>query len=363
MKYRIEKRYEPLPYESLIRAIISLMVALVVGALIFQVSGTNPVQAYLAMAKGAFGSWVGLSEVMVKAIPLTLTGLAVSIAATMLLWNIGCEGQFVFGAISATWAALFLTPGWPPPLSLAAVIIAGAIGGMAWALIPALLKTRFQVSEILTTLLLNYVAIIIMEHLYFGPWRNPEGFGFPGTPLFPEAATLPRLFSTRIHIGIFIALFFAALLHFLLARSKWGYRVRVIGHGPKAADYAGMKINLELIRIMAISGALAGLAGMGEVAGIHLRLQDGFSVGYGYDGIIVACLAGFRPGLVPLFALVLGSLLIGGEQLQASVHLPASIVQVLEGALLLGFLASEAMLRYRLVHRKSKKNISAGVIS
>ena len=348
MRITIEKRYDTIAHESLLTAAISLTIAFVVGAVIFLAYGANPLTAYGVMAQGAFGTTLGISEVVVKAIPLMLTGLAVAIAATMLLWNIGCEGQFVFGALGATWAALFLTPGWPAYTVLPTIIICGALGGVIWALMPALLKSYCEVSEILTTLLLNYVAIIIMEHLYFGPWRDPEGMGFPGSALFPEVATLPRFFDSRIHIGIFIALAAAVLLHILLQHSKWGFRIRVIGEGPKAALYAGMKVNVEVIKVMAISGALAGLAGMGEVTGIHMRLQEGLSVGYGYDGIIVACLAGFRPKMVPLFALILGGLIIGGEQLQSVMHLPASIVQVLEGALLLGFLASATLLRYRL---------------
>ncbi len=348
MRLTIEKRYDKIANESLFTALISLSLAFIVGAIIFLTYGANPLEAYGVMAKGAFGTSLGISEVVVKSIPLMLTGLAVAIAATMLLWNIGCEGQFVFGALGATWATLFLTPGWPVYTVLPTIIVCGALGGVIWALIPALLKTYCEVSEILTTLLLNYVAIIIMEHLYFGPWRDPEGMGFPGSALFPDMAALPRFFDSRIHLGIFIALTAAVILHVLLQHSKWGFRIRVIGKDPKAALYADMKVNIEIIKVMAISGALAGLAGMSEVTGIHMRLQEGLSVGYGYDGIIVACLAGFRPKMVPLFALILGGLIIGGEQLQSVMHLPASIVQVLEGALLLGFLASSAILSYRL---------------
>lgn len=348
MSWRIEKRHAQLQHQALFTAAISLAIALLVGTGIFMVYGASPLQAYQVMLKGALGSGAGISEVVVKAIPLMLTGLAVALAATMMLWNIGCEGQFVCGALGATWAALYLTPGWPAVTVLPAVILCGALGGMLWALIPALLKAFLQVNEILTTLLLNYVAIILMEHLYFGPWRNPAGFGFPGTVSFPQAAILPRFFETRIHLGLCIALAMVVVLHLLLHRSQWGFRVRVIGKGAAAARYARMNITREILLVMACSGGLAGLAGMIEVAGIHLRLQEGVSVGYGYDGIIVACLAGFRPKMVPVFALLLGGLSIGGEQLQSTMHLPASIAQVLEGALLLGFLAGEAILRYRL---------------
>ena len=347
--FRIVRRHRPPRRAALLGALVALAAALLAGAAIFLCSGVSPLEAYSVMASGAFGSKLGLSEVVVKAIPLTLTGLAVAVAATMLLWNIGAEGQFVFGAVGAAWAALYLSPHLPPALALPSVVLCGGLAGMLWALIPALLRAYWEISEILTTLLLNYVAVIFMEHLYFGPWRNPMGFGFPGTPDFPDAVLLPRLHGTRIHLGLALAVVLAPLLHVLLRRTKWGYRVRVIGRGPRAARYAGMNVRRQTVLVLLCSGLLAGLAGMGEVAGIHFALKPGVSSGYGYDGIIVACLAGFRPLAVPIFALVLGVFIVGGEQLQSAMNLPASISLILEGALLFGLLASEALLRYRLV--------------
>ena len=348
MKLAVEKRHEQLKHKGFITAAISLALALLAGSVIFLVFGANPLTAYRFMVSGALGSGYGLSEVVVKSIPLMMTGLAVTLAATMLLWNIGAEGQFVCGALGGTWAALYLTPGWPEPVVLPATIACGMAAGALWAMIPAVLKALWRVSEILTTLLLNYVAIIIMDHLYFGPWRDPEGFGFPGTATLPDAALMPRFFGTRIHLGLVLVIGFVVLLHVVLKRSKWGYTVRVIGQGPEAARYAGLNVKRQILIVMAMSGALAGLAGMAEVSAIHYRLQEGVSVGYGYDGIIVACLAGLRPARVPAFALILGALIVGAEQLQTAMQLPASIAQVLEGALLLGFLASEALSAYRI---------------
>lgn len=308
--------------------------------------GANPFTAYAAMFSGALGSGFGLAEVVVKAIPLTLTGLAVALCATMLLWNIGCEGQFVMGGIGAAGAVLYLGPALPPSLLLPAVLLCGAACGALWAFIPAVLRVWANVSEILTTLLLNYVAIILMEHLYFGPWRDPGGMGFPGTPAFPPAAMLPRFGDTRIHLGLGVAIAAAVALHYLLTRSKWGFSVRIMGRGPAAAAYAGLNVSRQTLLVMAASGALAGLAGVGEVAAIHYRLQEGFASGYGYDGIIVACLAALQPRLVPLCALVLGVFIVGGEQLATAMQLPASISRILEGALLFGFLLSETVCRY-----------------
>lgn len=329
----------------------ALGLALLTGALVFLAYGADPLAAYGAMAGSALGSWQGLSEVVVKAIPLTLTGLAVALPATMLLWNIGAEGQFVWGAIGASFAALFLPPYLPAPLILPAAALCGALAGGLWALIPAALRVRWNVSEILTTLLLNYVAIIAMEWLYYGPWRDPMGMGFPGTPMFPDEASLPRLAGTRIHYGMFLAVAAALALRVMLDRTRWGYSVRVIGRGPAAAAYAGLNAGRHTLLVMALAGALAGLAGMGEVTGIHYGLREGINVGYGYDGIIVACMAGFSPLAVPLFALLLGAFQVGGEGLSTAMQLPTAISQVLEAALLLGLLASEAALRWRPTRR------------
>lgn len=357
MSLRIVPRSEPVKHKALVTAVLSLTFALAAGALVFFSQGVSPMEAYGVMLSGALGSLNGWAEIAVKAIPLTLTGLAVAVAATMLLWNIGAEGQFVWGAIGAGWAALYLSPSIPAPLVVPACLLFGALAGAMWATIPAALKVRYGVSEILTTLLLNYVAIIFMEHLYFGPWRDPMAFGFPGTPIFPESAWLPRLGKTRLHMGAGVAVLAAVSLHFLLAKTKWGYGIRVSGHSPQAARYAGISAGRQTFTVMAMAGALAGLAGVGEVCGIHYVIREGVNPGYGYDGIIVACLAGLRPALVPVYAMVLGAFLIGADRLQSAMQLPSSIGLVLEGALLLGLLASEAMTRYRIRFGKEDDDV------
>lgn len=331
-------------------AMVSLTVVPVflVGAALFALLGTDPLKAYTVMIAGAFGSWFNFSEVLVKAIPLMLTGLAVSVAARMLLWNIGAEGQLVFGGIFSAGVALFWLDHLPPVLVIPTLVAAGFAGGALWALIPAILKARWNVNEIITTLMFNYVAIIIMEHLYFGPWRDPMGRGFPGTAMFGQAAWLPRFFQTRIHLGLFVALAAAVLLYAALEYTPWGYQVRVIGLSDRAARYAGFNFSRQQIIVMLISGGLAGLAGMGEVCGIHLRLQQGLAVGYGYDGIIIAFLARLNPGAVPIAAVLLAGLIVGGSQLQSATHLPASISMVLEGTLLLAILGASFFNRYRI---------------
>jgi simple sugar transport system permease protein len=273
----------------------------------------------------------------------------------MLLWNIGCEGQLVFGAISAAGAALFLHPFIPQQLMIPALVISGFLGGALWASVPAILKARWEVNEIITTLMLNYIAVIIMEHLYFGPWRDPMGRGFPGTAMFEQSAWFPRFFQTRIHLGFFISLAAVLLLYVLLHRTKWGNRLSVTGHSVQAARYAGINFTTQRIAVLLLSGGLAGLAGMSEVCGIHLRLQQGLAVGYGYDGIIVAFLSRLNPMAVPFVSILLGGLIVGGDQLQTTLHLPSSISLVLEGTILLAVLVSNFFGLYRLKIAGSRK--------
>ncbi len=343
---RLEKRKQPLPYQGLVAAGAALAIAFAVGCLVFAALGVNPLRAYMTMGNGVFSSFDAFSEVLVKATPLIFTGLAVATAGVMMLWNIGAEGQMVWGGIGAAGAALFLFPGLPAWLLIPLVLAASALGGMFWSFIPALLKARLKVNEILTTLLLNYVAIIYMEHLFYGPWRDPAGFGFPGTAQIPEAAQLLRFAGTRISLGFLLALLCAVFLYFLINKTVWGYQVRVIGREQRAAHYAGFNVTGKILAVMALSGAFAGMAGMVEVSGIHYRLQTGLAVGYGYDGIIVAWLAGLNPLAVPGAAILLGALFVGGEQLQSVLGLPSSISLILEGALLFGLFAGQTLAGY-----------------
>jgi len=347
-RFRLEQRVEPSTAGRYAGYAVAVGLAGCMGGIVFLLVGANPLTAYTVMARGAFGSLHDLSEIVVKAIPLMLCGLAVGVAAKIQVWNVGGEGQLVLGGIGAAGVALFLAPRVPPSLVLPLVVAAGFLAGALWAFLAGILRTTLGVNEILTTLMLNYVAIYWVEHLYFGPWRDPMGMGFPGTAILPEVAWLPRLPGTRIHLGLALALLAAVLLQAVLSRTRWGYEMRVIGENEQAARYAGMPIQRTILWVMCLSGGLAGLAGMTEVSGIHYRLQQGLAVGYGYTGIIVAWLARLHPGGIVLAALFLASLLVGGDQLQAVMHLPSAVGLVLEGALLFCVLGSDLFSRYRL---------------
>ncbi|MGH2561872.1 MAG: ABC transporter permease [Thermomicrobiales bacterium] len=356
---RFERTTTPSPWVSLIVPAGSILLALVVGGIVLLATGENPIAVYRAMLRGAFGDENGVAETLVKATPLLLTGLGVAVAFRMQLWNIGAEGQLYFGAILTTYTALFLMPNAPAWLLIPALVAAGLLGGALWGLIPGLLRGYLGASETITSLLLNYVAILASDYLVHGPWKNPEGFGFPGTATYPDAAWLPTWGTTRVHLGLAFGLVAAATLWVMLRRTRWGYEIGVMGQNPRAARYAGMNTKRTIVLVMALSGALAGLAGMSEAAGVSHQLQRGFSPGYGYTAIIVAWLGRLNPFGIALVAFLLAALLVGGDQLQTSLGLPAAIAPMLQGTILFFLLGGEILTRYRLVRVRREVQVGA----
>jgi ABC-type uncharacterized transport system permease subunit len=348
-----EKRLTRSRWASIVVPIVSIILALVFGGLILTAFGINPLQAYQVMLKGSLGDGYAISETLVMAIPLMLTGLGVSIAFRMLFWNIGAEGQLAMGGIAAAYVALFLSDRLPDPLVIPLMFVLAVLAGALWGGIPALLKAAIGVNEILTTLMMNYIAILLVEYLYLGPWRDPEGYGFPGSAPFPESAWLPRL-TGRVHAGLIFALLAAALLWFILSRTRWGYEIRVTGENPRAARYTGISITRNILLVMLVSGGLAGLAGMAEVAGLTRRLY-GLTVGYGYTAIIVAWLASLNPWGVILVAFMMAALLVGGDQIQIALQTPAAVALVLQGAILFFVLGGSIFANYRIrIHREER---------
>ncbi len=358
MRIRFEKRLERSRTVALLVPVVSLVLAFALGGILLALAGANPFTTYKAMLLGAFGNRYAVSETLVKAIPLMLTGLGVAIAFRMLFWNIGAEGQLTMGGFAAAGFALFIAPKLPPWLGLPGVILVGFVAGAIWGVIPAALKAFIGVNEIITTLMMNYIAVLWVEHLFYGPWKDPKGYGFPGTAEFPEYTWLPRFFGTRVHLGIVIAIVAAVLLWVILSRTKWGYEIRVIGENPTAARYAGINWARNILLVMILSAGLAGLAGMGEVAGISHRLQKGLTVGYGYTAIIVAWLGKLNPWAVLLVAVLLAGLLVGGDQIQITMGLPAAVSLVLQGIILFLVLGGEIFTQYRLrIERPAKAQL------
>lgn len=355
MKIQLVKKTTTRGITSLIIPIVSFILALLFNAVLLMIFGIDPIQAYAVMLKGSLGSPYALSETLVKAIPLMLTGLGVSIAFHMHFWNIGAEGQLAMGGIAAAYAALFLQDVIPPGLMLPVMFLFGILAGAIWGLIPAALRSTIGVNEILTTLMMNYIAILTVEYLYLGPWRDPQGYGFPGTAKFPESAWLPSL-TGRIHYGLVFAVIAAVVLWLILKYTKLGYEIRLIGENPKAARYSGINIGRNIVLVMLLSGGLAGLAGMAEVSGISRRLYTGLTVGYGYTAIIIAWLANLNPWGVLVVSFLMGALLIGGDQLQVAMQTPAAVAEILQGAILFFMLGGSIFNRYTLKILRGKKS-------
>jgi simple sugar transport system permease protein len=343
---RFEKRDTVSKKMMVVVPILSIVIGLVFAGLFIGLSGKDPLEVYQLMYTGAFGSVYGLSETLVKAVPLILASLAVSVAFRMQLWNIGAEGQLYMGAFGATWVALTY-PGWSAWVLLPAMMLAGFLMGGLWGLLPAIPRAYFKVNETITTLLLNYIAMLWVDYLVYGPWKDPKGLGFPITAPFSDGAILPSFGVTRIHLGIVFALMAVFILYVVLRYTRWGFEIRVSGESATAAQYAGMNYVRNILLVMFISGGLAGLAGMTEVSGITQRLQHGISPGYGYSAIIIAWLARLNPFAIVLVSFVFGGMLVGGFSIQTS-GFPAATVAMLQGAILFFVVGGEIFVQYRL---------------
>lgn len=328
--------------------LIAIALTVASGYLLFLALGLDPVETLYQFLIAPIESFYGWTELGVKAAPLILiaTGLAIGFRANV--WNIGAEGQLTMGAIAAGAVALGFwgQDGW---WILPAMCVAGVLGGMAYAAIPAFLKTRFDVSEILTSLMLTYVASLVLSILIFGPWKDPDGYNFPQTRMFTDAATLPILVEgTRMHLGVLVALLVAVAAWFLMGRTVLGFQIRVVGQAPAAARFAGFSGKRITWFSLLFSGALAGLAGTFEAAGPIGQLIPQLTPGYGFTGIIVAFLGRLHPIGIIVAGLVMALSYIGGENAQVSAGLPTAATGVFQGMLLFYLLAADVLVRYRL---------------
>ncbi len=350
MIVRIERRLEVPRWLTWLSPVLSVAVALVLGGFLLAGAGVDPVRAYTNMLEAAFLQPYSLSDTTVKATPLILAGLGVALAFRMKQWNIGAEGQLYLGAWAAAGVALRLLPrDTPAVLMISTMMLAGFMAGALWGAIPGALKAYLGVNEIITSLMLTYIGIAYSNYFVFGPWSE-RGFGL--TPQFPRTAWLPRLSDLAeydaafrgltAHLGIVFGLVAAVILWVILRRSKWGYQLRVIGDNPNAARYAGMNVKRNILLVMMLSGGLAGLAGMAEVAGVVHRLQERFSPGYGFTAIIVAWLAHLNPLGIILVSYLFGGLLVGGDVVQ-----PAGIPLMLQGIVLFCVISGDLLARYR----------------
>ncbi|HET9596913.1 MAG TPA: ABC transporter permease [Anaeromyxobacteraceae bacterium] len=327
---------------------VATAAATMAAALVLLAIGKSPWATFAVILAGPLSDLFGVTEVLVRAVPLTLVALGIAVSFRSGILNIGAEGQIMMGVLAGAAVALGLR-GLPGPLLLPLSLLAGAAAGALWAGIAGVLRARLGVNEILSTVMLNYIAAQLYTFLLRGPMIDPDelmtGSGTPQSPRLPRAAWLDRLVpGTRLHTGLLLALALAALTWILLWRTTLGYRMRAAGAGPKAARYAGIHVERSLVLAMLLAGAFAGLAGAVEVAGVHHRAIEAISSGYGFAGIVVALFGGLHPaGIVPAAAFF-GLLLVGADMTQRSAGVPANMVLVLQGVVILAIVAARMVL-------------------
>ena len=333
-------------------AIGAIVTILAVTGGAFVIAGANPLEAYAAYFITPLTREFTLLEVLNKATPILFTGTAVAIAFRAGYWNIGVEGQLLMGAVAAAGIGQ-VVEGWSPIVVLPLMVAGGALAGAAWALVPALLRVKMGIDEVVTTLLLNPVALLVVQGLLHGPWKDPET-GFPESPRISAAAEFPQLSEfipligrSRLHLGFVIAVVLIVIAWYVLSRTSTGLRVRAVGLSPHGARFAGIKVERTLLRVALVSGAIAGIAGVSEVAGIQFRLTEGVSPGFGYTGVVVAMFGGLTMPGVLIAGLLLGDLSVGASSAVRSLQIPSQVGDVVQGTLLLVVVGAVAIYRWR----------------
>ncbi len=350
---KLEARAQASQALSLLSPVLALLVTVLVGTALFVMLGRDPLRGLQMFFVEPLSSLYALSELSVKATPLILIALGLAVCFRSQVWNIGAEGQFIAGALCAGWVAMQAGPAGPLPAGIGRaivvpVLLAGVLGGMAWAAIVALLRDRFNANEILVSLMLVYVAELLLGWLVYGPWKDPQGYNFPQTISFAAETRVPRLVSNlRAHIGLLLALLGVAVLWVFLFRSYRGFALQVGGLAPAAARYAGFSSRTALWTALLLSGGLAGLAGGLEAAGPLGQLTPYVPAGYGFAAIIVAYVGRLHPVGIVFSGVLMSMFYIGGELAQSRLGLPKSLTGVFQGLLLFTLLACDTLIAYR----------------
>jgi len=360
-------RFLQLAFEAMRVPILAVLTAMIVGGGVIALAGGNPLAAYIGLLQGAFGSAKALSETTVWATPYMFAGLAVALAFKGGLFNIGAEGQLAFGAVATAWVGYALPArlgmDLPAAVHLPLAIGAGVLVGALWAAIPGALKAYTGAHEVINTIMMNYIALNLVSYLLNGPMKDPNPLNvIARTPLIAETARIPPIVEgLRLHWGFPLALGVAALVWWLLWKTTLGFEIRTVGANMAAARYAGIHVKRVLIITMALSGALAGLAGVIEVTALNYRHELGFSIGYGFDAIAIALLGKTHPAGVILAALLFGAMRNGATRMQFLTQIPVDIISVIQ-ALILLFVAADAIIRflYRLRVRETRMILTRG---
>ena len=343
----LERRTAPSATLTFLSPILAIGITAIIGGIIFTTLGLDPLKVlYLYFVEPLTSLW-SIEEVIVKAAPLILIGVGLSVCFAANVWNIGAEGQLTVGALFGSAIPVYFT-GWQSPSVLILMLMLGAVGGAVFAAIPALLKTRFNANEILTSLMLVYVAQLLLDWMVRGPWRDPQGYNFPQSVPFEGWQLLPTLGDGRVHVGALLAVVAAIILFFMMNQSLRGFEIRVIGSAPRAGAFAGFAEKRVIWFCFLLSGALAGLAGLCEVAGPSGQLQPTISPGYGFTAIIVAFLGRLNPVGVIFAGILLAISYLGGEAVQVEFNISNKSAQVFQGILLFLILACDTLIHYRI---------------
>jgi general nucleoside transport system permease protein len=340
---------------SALMPILAVLAALLIGAVMMALLRVDPIQAYLELIGGAFGSVSGLTQSIVKATPLLLVGLGIVIAFRANVINIGGEGQIILGALAGTWFSLAFRD-WPGWLLIPATMLSGFVAGGVWGFIPGILKARLGVNEILSTVMMNAIALQLMNYLLRGPMMDPvelaKGTFLAQSERLPESVWLPRLIpQTQLHTGAILAIVLAVAVYIFLWRTTIGYRLRAVGLNPDAARYAGIRVPFYQSLALTLAGGFAGLAGVIEVIGVQHRLLQGITSGYGFSGIVAALFGGLHPlGAIPA-SFLFGSLLVGADKMQRAVQVPSALIGTLQGLVVLFVVGSGLLARRRAARR------------
>jgi len=347
VRFKITKRQDAGSWMSCLVLFSAVTLSLFLSAILLAIQGKPPVAGLQTLLTGAFGSLYALEDCIIKAVPIFLCSIGVAIAFRLEIWNIGAEGQYALGAVGATWVALSL-PELPWFLLIPFMMLAAFVFGAVWGAVPAYLKLRLRANEIIVTLMMNYIGILILEYMVYGPWKDPMSFGFPMTREFSPNAILGRIGTGNLHWGIAIcvACGFAVWIFFRFSRT--GFEFKISGQNRRAALYAHLPYGRLVILAMILSGGLAGLAAFLEASVTINRLQPSIIAGYGYTAIVVAWLAQLNPLNIGLASFLLAGLRIGVENLQLELQVPASFGQIMEGMILLAVLGGGFFTRYRL---------------
>lgn len=347
--FKIAKKEEISRNQILLIRAVAILMALVFSGVFIAIIGYNPLTLFKEMFLGAVGTEMRIHETINKAVPLVITSLGILVAFKMKFWNIGAEGQIMMGALGASFVALNYADALPRPALLLIMALAAILCGGLWALIPAFFKVKMGTNETIFTLMLNYVAIKIVQYLQFGPWKDPAATGFPKIPTFAPAALLPS--ALGVHIGWIIALLLTAFMYVFIKYTKKGYEIEVVGESINTARYAGMNVNWIILFAITLSGGIIGLVGMIQASALEKTLTYTLSSGYGYTAIITAWLSGLKPHYVLITSFAFAILLQGGSFVQVSMQIPSAVAGMMQGIILFFVLGSEFFIKYKIVRR------------